>query len=123
MNQLSHRQKIGLVLAGLLNIASVPSVLMPTPEGDVGPPDAVLLISSVVGLIGVVAVVLAWRGSAVALRVAAGAVILPTLTALPAFFVDVPAWVRLGVVVSVLLAVAAVVLMFSTARRPVPVMD
>lgn len=123
MNQLSHRQKIGLVLAGLLNITSVPSVLMPTPEGDVGPPYAVLLISSVVGLIGVVAVVLAWRGSAVALRVAAGAVILPTLTALPAFFVDVPAWVRLGVVVSVLLAVAAVVLMFSIARRPVPVMD
>jgi len=123
MSQLSTRQRIGLVLAGLLSLTTVPSVLMPTPEGEVGPPFAVLLLSTVVGLVGVVAVVLAWRGNAAALRVAAGAVIIPTLTALPAFFVDVPAWVRLMVAASVLLAVAAVVLMFSTARRPVPVMD
>lgn len=123
MNQLSTRQKTGLVLAGLLSVTTVPSVLMPTPEGEVGPPVAVLLLSSVVGVIGVVAVVLAWRGSALALRVAAGAVILPTLTALPAFFVEVPAWVRLMVAASVVLAVAAVVLMFSPARRPAPALD
>lgn len=72
-------------------------------------------------MIGVVAVVLAWRGHAPALRVAAGAVIVPTLTALPAFFVDVPAEVRLLVATSV--AVAAIVLMFSTERRSVPVLD
>ncbi len=74
-------------------------------------------------MIGVVAVVLAWRGSAPALRVAAGAVIIPTFTALPAFFVDVPPVVRLLVAASVLLAVTAVVLMLSTERRSVPVMD
>lgn len=123
MNQLSTRQKTGLVLAGLLSVTTVPSVLMPTPQGEVGPPVAVLLLSSVVGVIGVVAVVLAWRGSALALRVAAGAVILPTLTALPAFFVEVPAWVRLMVAASVVLAVAAVVLMFSPAHRPAPALD
>lgn len=123
MNQLSTRQKTGLVLAGLLSVTTVPSVLMPTPEGEVGPPVAVLLLSSVVGVIGVVAVVLAWRGSTVALRVAAGAVILLTLTALPAFFVEVPAWVRLMVAASVVLAVAAVVLMFSPARRSAPALD
>lgn len=123
MNILSTRQKTGLVLAGLLSLTTIPSVLMPTPEGQVGPPYAVLLISTVVGVIGVVAVVLAWRGSAPALRVAAGAVIIPTFTALPAFFVDVPPVVRLLVAASVLLAVTAVVLMLSTERRSVPVMD
>lgn len=123
MNQLSPRQRIGLVLAGLLILTTVPSVFMPTPEGEVGPPFAVLLLSTVVGLVGVFALVLAWRGNAAAMRVVALAVIIPILTALPAFFVDVPAWVRLMVAASVLLAIAAVVLMFSTARRPVPVMD
>lgn len=123
MNHPFTRQRVGLVLAGLISLTTIPSVLMPTPEGQVGPPYAVLLLSTVVGVIGVVAVVLAWRGSAPALRVAAGAVIIPTLTALPAFFVDVPAVVRLLVATSVLLAIAAVVLMFSTERRPVPVMD
>lgn len=123
MNQLSPRQRIGLVLAGLLILTTVPSVFMPTPEGEVGPPFVVLLLSTVIGLVGVVALVLAWRGNAAAMRVVALAVIIPTLTALPAFFVDVPAWVRLMVAASVLLAIAAVVLMFSTARRPVPVMD
>ncbi|WP_298889752.1 hypothetical protein [uncultured Serinicoccus sp.] len=123
MNNPSTRQKVGLAIAGVLNLTAIPSVLMPTPEGQVGPPYVVLMLSTVVGVIGVVAVVLAWRGSAPALRVAAGAVIIPTLTALPAFFVDVPPVVRLLVATSVLLAVAAIVLMFSTERRPVPVMD
>jgi hypothetical protein len=123
VNQPSARQRVGLALAGLLSLTSIPSVLMPTPEGEVGPPYAVLLLSSVVGVIGIVAVVLAWRGNAAALRVAAGAVIIPTLTGLPAFFVDVPLAVRLLVAVSLLLAVASVVLMLSSTPRPVPVMD
>lgn len=123
MHKISSRQRVGLGLAGLLSLTTIPSVLMPAPVGEVGPPFAVLLLSTVAGVVGVIAVVLAWRGSTAALRVAAGAVIIPTLTALPAFFVEVPLWVRLMVVVSVLLAVASVVLMFSSTRRPVPVMD
>ena len=66
--------------------------------------------------------VLAWRGHQVALRVAAGAIIVITLTGLPAFFVDVPTWVKALVGVSVLVTVAAVALMFS-GRRPGPVVD
>ena len=54
---------------------------------------------------------------------AAGAVILNMLTSLPAFFVDVPAWLKLLVGVSVLISITSVVLMFSPARRPVPVLD
>lgn len=123
MQPLSTRQHIGLGLAGLLSALSVPDVFTPTPAGTVGPPLAVLVLTSALGLIGVIAVVLAWRGNAAAQRVAAGAVILLMLAAVPAFFVDVPAVVRVIVAASVLVTVASVVLMLSAAHRPVPVMD
>ena len=123
MNHTSARQKIGLLLAGFLSLTAVPSVLTPTPDGEVGPPFGILLLSTVLGVIGLAAVVAAWRGNRTALRIAAGAVILNMLTSLPAFFVDVPAWVKLLVGVSVLISITSLVLMFSPARRPVPVLD
>lgn len=46
-----------------------------------------------------------------------------TLTGLPAFFVDVPMFVKALVGFSVLLTVLAVVLMFSGDRRPAPISD
>jgi heme A synthase len=64
-----------------------------------------------------VAAVLAWRGDRGALRVLAGAIIISALTGVPAFFVDVPAWLKLLVAISVLLSVAAVVLMFTPSRN------
>ncbi len=123
MNHTSARQKIGLLLAGLLSLFAVPSVLTPTPDGEVGPPFGILILGTVLGVVGLIAVVAAWRGNRPALRVAAGAVILNMLTSLPAFFVDVPAWLKLLVAVSVLISITSVVLMFSPARRPVPVLD
>ena len=86
MNPVTPRQKVGLVLAGLLSAANLPSVFLPTPEGQEGPPVAVLAISAVLGVIGLVAVVLAWRdGNPAAVRVAAGTLVLNVLTSLPAF--------------------------------------
>ena len=123
MNHTSARQKVGLLLAGFLSLTSVPSVLTPTPDGEVGPPFGILILGTVLGVVGLVAVVAAWRGNRPALRVAAGTVILNMLTSLPAFFVDVPAWLKLLVGVSVLISITSVVLMFSPARRPVPVLD
>ncbi len=123
MNHTSARQKIGLLLAGFLSLIAVPSVLTPTPDGEVGPPFGILILGTILGVVGLVAVVAAWRGNKPALRVAAGAVILNMLTSLPAFFVDVPAWLKLLVGVSVLISITSVVLMFSPARRPVPVLD
>ncbi len=118
------RQKVGLVLTAVLSVINIASVLFPTPDGDEGPPFAILLVSAVIGLVGLVAVVIAWRsGSMVAIRVAAGTLILNVLTALPAFFVDVPAGVKLGVGVGVLASVLAIVLIFSTSRRTAPVLD
>lgn len=123
MNDISTRQKSGLALAGLLSLSSVPSVLTPTPDGEVGAPMAILVLSTLLGIVGVVGVVLAWRGSRPALRVVAGALVLQIVASLPALFVDVSAGVKAMVGVAVLLAIASLVLMFATARRPVAALD
>jgi len=118
MTTLSKPQKVGVALAALLSLAGLPSVLTPTPEGETGPPYVVLALGTVLGFIGLVAAVLAWRGHRGALRVLAGATIISALTGVPAFFVDVPALLKLLVAVSVLVSVAAVVLMFTPSRHP-----
>ncbi len=120
MNPNSTRQKVGLVLAGLLSATSIPSVLSSTPAGEVGPPFAILLTDTVFGVVGLVAVLIAWRtANRTAIRVAAGSLILVLLTALPAFFVDVPPVIKALTGLSVLVTVLAVVLMFSAGRRSV----
>lgn len=120
MNTTSTRQKVGLVLAGLLNAISIPSVLVPTAEGETGPPFGILVLSTVLGVVGLAAVVVAWvRSSGPAVRVAAGCLIINVLATLPAFFVDVSAGVKLAGAASSLLSILAVALMFTGARREV----
>ncbi|RYP85387.1 hypothetical protein EKO23_12990 [Nocardioides guangzhouensis] len=123
MERTSTRQRVGLAIAGLLSLANIPSAATPTPDGETGPPYGVLVLGTVLGVVGVVAVVLAWRGNRAALRVAAGAIIISTLTALPAFFVDVPAWLKLLVGVVTLVSIASVVLMFSPSRQTAATLD
>ncbi|MBT2532780.1 hypothetical protein J7E83_11730 [Arthrobacter sp. ISL-48] len=124
MNTTSKRQKAGLALAGFCSAVNIVGVLFPPPDGQEGPPMGILVVDSVLGLVGLVAVIVTWRtGNRAAQRVAAGAIIIMTLTALPAFFVDVPAVLKLLVGVAVLLTIAAVVLMFSPGRRSTPVLD
>jgi hypothetical protein len=117
------KQKVGIGIAAAYSLTNIPSVLFPTPDGDTGPPLGILVIGSLLGVLGLVAAVLAWRGNRLALRIAAGSMVIITLTGLPAFFVDVPMGVKALVGVSVVLTVVAIVLMFSGARRPVPVVD
>ena len=117
------KQKVGLALCGLYSLSNIPSFLEAPPDGEEGPPMAILVVGTVLGVIGLVATVMAWRGNRVALRVAAGSIIIVTLTALPAFFVDVPMWIKALVGVCVILTVVAVVLMFSTDRRPASITD
>lgn len=117
------RQKVGLVIAGLYSLGNIPSVFFGTPEGEEGPPMVVLAIGTILGVVGLAAALVAWRGNRVALRLAAGAIIIMTLTGLPAFFVDVPLAIKALVGFSVLLTVVAVVLMFSGDRRPAVVTD
>jgi hypothetical protein len=121
---LSKVNKAGLVLALLLGLADMASPFQPTPDGEVGPPFAILLLGGVLGLITVVAVVVGWRtGRRGAIRIAAGARIISVITALPAFFVDVPAFLKVLVGIVVLLTVATVTMMLTPTRQPVPVTD
>lgn len=122
-NRITGKQKAGLVLCMVYGLANIPSFLTPTPDGEEGPPLAILVIGSILGVVALVSAILAWRGNRPALRVGAGAMIVMTLTGLPAFFVDVPMFVKALVGFSVVLTVVAVVLMFSGDRRPAPVTD
>ncbi|MDX6371661.1 MAG: hypothetical protein QOD98_649 [Nocardioidaceae bacterium] len=117
------QQKIGLGIAAVYSLANIPGFLGAPDPGEEGPPMAILVVGSILGVIGLVATILAWRGNRVATRVAAGAIIVVTLTGLPAFFVDVPMFVKALVGFSVLLTVLAVVLMFSGDRRSAPITD
>jgi hypothetical protein len=121
--RVNTKQKVGLVLCALFSLANIPSVLGAPDDGETGPPFGILVIGSILGVVGLVAAIMAWRGHRVALRIAAGAIIVVTLTGLPAFFVDVPMFIKVLVGVSVLLTVATVVLMFSGDRRPASVTD
>lgn len=124
MNPTTSRQRIGLALGGVLSVLNIVSGFFSTPDGQEGPPRAILVLGSVLGLVGLVAVVLAWRtGNRVAVRVLAGTLIVSMLTSLPAFFVDVPAVVKLVVGVSVLVTVAAIVMIFSPSRETAPALD
>ena len=121
---LSTKNKVGLSLAALLGIVDLPSFLMKTPEGEVGPPYAILVLGSICGLVTLVAVVIAWRNaSRGAIRIAAGARIVSLLSALPAFFVDVPWFIKVAVTVFTIVTVASLVLMLSPARQTSPVTD
>ncbi len=121
---LTTRNKIGLVLAGLLALGDVGSIFISTPEGEDGPPFVVLAIGLVVGLITLVAIVPAWRtGSRTALRVVAGTRIVSAILSLPAFFVDVPAGLKMGAAAAFALTVVCVVLVLTPANRRVPVTD
>lgn len=116
---LNVKNKIGLVLAGLLGTFDVLSLLTPGPApGEEGPPVEVLVATTVLGVITLIAVVWTWRtGSRVAARIVAGTRILSAITALPAFFVEgvPPAFVALAAV-GVLLTVVAVGLVLSRPR-------
>jgi hypothetical protein len=114
----TRKNKVGFVLAILLGLTDVPSVLGPTPEGEVGPPIAVLVLSTVCGLVTLAAVTYGWtRRSWPAIRAAAGARIVSLLLAMPAFFVDgLPGFFRVAAAVFVLVTIGTVVLMLIPAR-------
>ena len=121
---ITTRTRAGLVLAALLGVADVVSAFFPTPGGEVGPPLPIVLLGGLLGIATLAAVVVAWRtGRRGALRVIAGTRVLSAITALPAFFVDVPAGLKLAVAVAVVLTVVCVVLVLAPTRRSASVVD
>jgi peptidoglycan/LPS O-acetylase OafA/YrhL len=112
------RNRVGLGLAIFYAVTNIPSVVVPSGGDDDGPPFAILIICSALGVVATVAGVVAWRrGSRPAARLTAASIVVITLTSLPAFFVDVPAGVKTLVAAGVILTVVIVVLMFSTSRH------
>lgn len=115
--RLGTKPKIGLGLTILMGLASLPSVLAPTPEGEVGPPFAILVVGTVLGLASIITAIWAWRtGNRLAIRLTAASVIVNTIAGLPGIFADIPPALRVATAVFTLLAVVAVVLMFSRPR-------
>ena len=122
--QLTKLNKAGLIIAFVLGLLDLTAPFQPTPDGEEGPPYAILLIDAVLGLITVIAVVIAWRTARRgAVRIAAGARIVSVVTALPAFFVDVPAALQALVGLFAVISVASVAMMLAPSRQPVPVRD
>lgn len=116
-NSWTTRNKVGLGLAILYGVANIPTVLTPSGNND-GPPFAINVICTVLGVVATVAGVVAWRsGSRSAARLTAASLIVVTLTALPAFFVDVPAAIKVVAAVGVVLMVVIVTLLFSGTDR------
>lgn len=114
----STKNKVGLGLAVFYAVTNIPSALLPTPDGEEGPPMAILVVCTVLAVVALVAAVVAWRsGSRPAARLTAASLIVITLTSLPAFFVDVPAGIKVLVAAGVVITIAIVVLMFSPTRR------
>jgi hypothetical protein len=121
---LSTVNKAGLVLAFLLGLIDVSAPLIPSSDSQAGPPSAIVVLDVILGVLTVVTAVIAWRtGRRGAIRLVAGARIISAITALPAFFVDVPAGLKATVGVFVVLTVVAVVMMLAPRRQPQPVTD
>ncbi len=116
---LTRRQRVGLWLGGLYALAGILPLLPRTPEGEVGPPDEVLLLDAALSVVALVACGLAlWTGRRLWIRILAGMLILNALTALPAFFVpDVPGPLVVVAGTSVLITIGIVVLLLSGPRR------
>jgi hypothetical protein len=120
----TSRTRAGLVLAALLGLADVVSAFFPTPEGEVGPPLPIVVLGGVLGVATLAAVAAAWRtGQRGMLRIIAATRVLSAISALPAFFVDIPAALKLVVAVGVVLTVVCVVLVLTPARRTASVTD
>ena len=116
---LSGRNKTGLVLAALLGLADLVSLAGPEPgPGEQGPPIAVLVAASVLGLVTLLGVAYTWRtGNRVGSRVVAGTRILSAVTAVPAFFVEgVPAGFVAAAAAGVVVTVICVWLVLSPPR-------
>jgi hypothetical protein len=115
----TRKNRAGFVLALLLGVLDLPSVLMPTPDGEVGPPIAVLVLSTLCGVATLAAVIYGWvRRSWPAIRAAAGSRIVSMLLAMPALFVEgLPGPLRALAALFVLVTIVTVVLMLLPARR------
>jgi hypothetical protein len=109
-----------LVLAGLLGLVDVISLFSintPFPEGMTTPPDWLVILVAILGLVTLAAIVPAWRGNHSAVLVVVATLILSAIGKVPGYFVPVPSYILITTTVLVVVTILAVWLML---RRPRP---
>ena len=128
-NEMSGRQKAGYVLGLVVGFANIPGVFVPGGETETGaptgPPVEVLAAGVVLGLLIMGLLLAAWRtGRRGLLRAAAVLMILAALLAVPCVLnATVELWIRVLAGSYILATLAALVLLFAPAPRPVAVAD
>ena len=116
----SIANRIGFVLVLLFAALN----LIPTegaPSGDTpqaGPPDAILIADAIIAVAVIAFVIIAWvRRSRLFARLAVAGTVLMALSAFPAFFVPVPAELKLAVAIASVFAFTACVLVLLPSRK------
>jgi drug/metabolite transporter (DMT)-like permease len=108
----TRANKTGLVLAGLLGLLDVInlfSINTPFPEGmTTTPPDWLFVLVAILGLVTLAAIVPAWRGNHRAVLVVVATRILSAISAVPAYFVNVPSYILITTTVIVVVTILAV---------------
>lgn len=119
----TSRLRIGLALSAILGLLGVAFLAIPS-DGQEAPPVVVIVLSAVLGLVQVACAVIAWRsGNRLAIRINAAVLIINALLSVPAFFVDIDAWIKAVSALSVILTVVALVLTLHREPTPYTVTD
>jgi hypothetical protein len=108
---------VGLVLAGLLGVSDIIGFAGAPSDG---PPVAVLIADTVLGIITVVGVVLGWRGRRGGIIAVIVTRLLSALSAVPAFFAGVPAPLVAMAAVGIAVTLIAVALLTPALRTRAP---
>jgi len=110
----SPRYRAGLVLlavTGLLDLTGLFAL------GDPDSPKPVIGTVFVLGVITLVSVGLAWRGSRAGLLVALAVRVVDVALAVPAYFLDAPGWVLAVVTATIVLTMLGLALAMPALRR------
>jgi hypothetical protein len=116
----TRANKTGFLLAGLLgllDVISLFSIRSPVPEGMTPPPDWLVILVTILGLVTLAAIVPAWRGNHRAALVVVATLILSAISKVPGYFVTVPSYIYVTTTVIVVVTILAVWLIL---RRPRP---
>jgi hypothetical protein len=114
----TSRLRSGLALSAVLGLLGIAFLAVPT-DGEEAPPVLVIVLSAVLGLVQIGCAVIAWKtGNRLAIRINAAVLIINALLTMPAFFVDIDAWIKAVAALSVILTVVALVL--TLRREPTP---
>jgi hypothetical protein len=106
--------KMGLVALGAAGVLDLFQLLvLGSPDAPVG----VVLTTSGLGVVTLLGVAAAWRGSRAGLLVAVAARVLDSALGIPAFFLDAPAWVVVLIAAMLVLTIVGVVLVAPDLRR------